>query len=340
MTGRRRRARSRGALLATALAAASCVAPQAEGDVHTAPTHVDEVSVPAPLGTAELTTAAELPDPRTEVAGGVLGRRIVVLGGLRADGTASDRVDAYDPATDTWEPLPDLPEPLHHAAVVHHRGRLLVIGGYAVEDGAWAPRAETYSLGVGDTDWSAGLPLPEPRGALAGASTGDAVWVAGGVGPDGLSGATFTLRDDVTGWERGPQLNTPREHLAVVSADDQLHVIAGRTGGLATNLADVEVLDRARDRFVVSGRLDTARGGIGGAGVDGAPCVAGGEEPNGTIATVECLGPEGWQVVASLDVPRHGLAVIVADGALHVVGGGPEPGLTVSGAHEVVRFVR
>lgn len=47
--------------------------------------------------------------------------------------------------------------------------------------------------------------------------------------------------------------------------------------------------------------------------------------------------PYDRPVVGSLRVPRHGLAVVALDGALHVIGGGPEPGLTVSDAHEVLR---
>jgi hypothetical protein len=66
------------------------------------------------------------------------------------------------------------------------------------------------------------------------------------------------------------------------------------------------------------------------------PCVAGGEEPAGTIESVECLVDGGWRTVATLDTPRHGLAVVTVGGVLHVLGGGPEPGLTVSDAHEVI----
>jgi len=39
--------------------------------------------------------------------------------------------------------------------------------------------------------------------------------------------------------------------------------------------------------------------------------------------------------VATLRVPRHGLAVVALGTRLHVIGGGPQPGLTVSPAHEV-----
>ena len=47
---------------------------------------------------------AELSLARTEVSSAVLDGRIVVVGGLTADGGASDRVDVYDPATNSWLP--------------------------------------------------------------------------------------------------------------------------------------------------------------------------------------------------------------------------------------------
>ena len=56
----------------------------------------------------------------------------------------------------------------------------------------------------------------------------------------------------------------------------------------------------------------------------------------GTIPSVECIIDGAWEVVGTLEVPRHGLAMIAVGEVLHVIGGGPQPGLFVSDAHEVV----
>ncbi len=66
--------------------------------------------------TASWMTGSPLPEPRTEVAAAALGSRIVVVGGFLANGGNSRRVDAYDPGTDSWSRLPDLPESVDHAA--------------------------------------------------------------------------------------------------------------------------------------------------------------------------------------------------------------------------------
>jgi hypothetical protein len=69
------------------------------------------------------------------------------------------------------------------------------------------------------------------------------------------------------------------------------------------------------------------------------PCVAGGEEPGDrTVAPVECLRDGAWRVMAQLAVPRHGVAVAADGRVLHVIGGGPKPGLHVSDTHEVFEF--
>ncbi len=102
---------------------------------------------------------------------------------------------------------------------------------------------------------------------------------------------------------------------------------------------------RLQDRVAI---VTGAAGGIGAATVEqgardfgyagGFMCVAGGEAPGARpIAEVACLRKDGsgWKVIGKLEVPRHGLAVEAPGDQLHVIGGGPEPGLHVSDVHEV-----
>jgi hypothetical protein len=65
----------------------------------------------------------------------------------------------------------------------------------------------------------------------------------------------------------------------------------------------------------------------------------GGEEPGGTIAEVLAyrVAERRWVQLADLPTPRHGLGVAALGGRVFVIGGGPEPGLTVSSANEALR---
>lgn len=283
------------------------------------------------------TMPAALPEPRTEVAGTTWIDRIAVVGGLTADGGASSRADVWDPSADLWDPLPDLPLGLHHTAVVSLDDRLWVVGGYTVEGSeVFSPVDVVFSFGVGEDTWREEPPLPEPRGALAATVVDGRIIVAGGVGRDGEVVATTLVFDvETNGWEAGPQMVVQREHFAMTTAGGDVYAIAGRIGGIGNNHDTVEVLRGGTGEWDGAPSLQHSRGGIGAASVEGVPCVAGGEEPGGTIAPVECLVDGAWEVIGELATPRHGLAVAAFAGRLHVVGGGPEPGLTVSGAHEV-----
>jgi hypothetical protein len=286
---------------------------------------------------------APMPAPaRTEVVGTAWNGKVAVFGGLTADGQASAQADLYDPVRDSWSTLAPLPVAVHHAGAGVLGGRLYVVGGYGGEAG-WPPTASVASLGPGETAWRPEPALSAPRGALAVASLPEALVAIGGVaGPDMVR--TEILELGAGGWRRGPDLTSPREHLGATAAGGRAYAVAGRIGTLESNQDTAESLDLSDDRWRIEPKLNHTRGGTGAGRVTPVPggempCVAGGEEPGGrTIAPVECLRNGAWAVVAQLAVPRHGLAVVGLGRYLHVIGGGPQPGLTVSDAHEVFEF--
>lgn len=301
----------------------------------------DDGPAPAPTTTTGVTAApapAELPVPRTEVAAATLGGRIVVAGGLTLDGAASDRADIYDPAANRWEPAPALPLGLHHSGMAALGDRVYVAGGYTNQAGQpWVAQSRVVSLGPDDRAWREEPALSGTRGGLAMASAGGRLVAVGGT--DNLG--RFLARTEVftpgqRSWTAGPDMSEPRDHLAAAGAGGRVYAIAGRLGGLDTNKASVESLDPSSpgSGWRAEPRLNDTRGGTSAAEAGGRPCVAGGEESAGTIASIECLSGGRWARVAILAVPRHGLGVAGVGDRLHVIAGGPEPGLFVSGAHE------
>ena len=298
----------------------------------------------ASVVTAAPTGPAELPSARTEVAGALWQGRIVVAGGLTEAAVASDRVDVYDPGTNRWDPAPSLPIGLHHLGLASVADRLYVAGGYhnPVPAAAWVPQSRVLSLGPGERAWRDEPPLAEARGGLALVARGSVLVAMGGTTAAGtVLRSTEVLLAGAEGgaWRLGPDLSEPRDHLAAAVSGGRVYAIAGRQGSLESNLASVESWDPVADvgeGWRSEPRLNDTRGGTSAAEVDGRPCVAGGEEPQGTIASVECLVGGRWERVATLRVPRHGLAVVGHVDGLHVIGGGPQPGLFVSTAHEVL----
>ncbi len=316
--------RGRGVLAAVCLVAAGCNSGNGASD----PARQQGTAAEAPSQ-----RLAPLPaPPRTEVTGAFFDGKVVVLAGLLQDNSASAQVDFYDPATDRWSAGPPLPRALHHTAAGVLGGRLYVVGGYL--DPQWTPVADVHSLGPGETAWRPEPPLSGARGALAVASLPDALMAVGGVGSGDMV-RTEILQTGAAAWQPGPNLTTPREHLGATGAAGRAYAIAGRVGTLESNRDSVESLALTDTAWRVEPKLNHSRGGIGGAAPGDRPCVAGGEEPLGrTIGEVECLQGDRWVVVAHLEVPRHGVAVVAHGNRLHVIGGGPKPGLFVSDTHE------
>lgn len=282
------------------------------------------------------TALADVPLPRTEVAGAAWQDGIVVVGGIGEDRRASDAAHRWRPTDDTWAALPPLPSAVHHAAVVAVGEELWVIGGYEEAGEGWTPTQEVWLLGPGEAAWRRGPLLPDPRAAHAAAVLDDGrVVVTGGVGFEGrVLASTLVHRDGA--WAPGPPLPSPSEHLAAVASPDLpagVVVVGGRDEGLASSSTAATLLDLDAASTRELPRMAAARSGFGAATVDGRVCVVGGEVPGGTVREVECLGDAGWRTVATDPTPRHGLAVVALDGRLHAIAGGPRPGFTFSAVH-------
>ena len=280
---------------------------------------------------ASWAAGAPLSEPRSEVAAAQFLGRIVVVGGFLENGANSRRVDVYDPPNDEWTRMPDLPVSVDHAAAASARGRLVVVGGYGADR-----RPLRAAFLFDGTRWRRLPAPPEARAAAAATATdGGIVWVVGGRTRDGL--ATTMLRLDLRTlrWRvlPGPR---PREHLAATALGGRVYVIGGRLAGYDTNLATVQAYDPRTNGWRSLPDLPAPRGGTGAAAIAGRIVSIGGESPQGTDGAVWALRPSSrrWVRLPDLPTPRHGLGVVALRGRVWAVAGGPDPGLTVSGAVE------
>lgn len=282
-------------------------------------------------GPASWGQRAPLPDARSEVAAAVVEEEVVVIGGFRADGMNSARVDAYSPRSDSWRRLRDLPLAVDHAAAAGDGRRVYVAGGYT------PTRARSRGAFVSSGGMWATLPaMPEPRAAAGAAHSGGSLYVVGGMSDGGPARTMLVLDLGTQKWRRRPG-PTPREHLAVVSSGGTVYAIGGRRAGIDTNVALVEAYDVRRERWRRLPSLPAARGGTDAAVVRGRIVSVGGEEPSGTVASVYVFEDgRRWRRLPDLPTPRHGLGVVVIGTTVYAIAGGDEPGLTVTGANEAL----
>lgn len=294
--------------------------------------------------------ATPIPQGANEVIGASLGGRFYVYGGQGPKSEALGYFWAFDPASNTWSALKPNPVPVHHAAMVGVGDRLYLFGGFRLPDtGAvgWFPERRAWSYHVPSATWAELPAMPTPRGALAAAAVGMAVYVVGGAGippgmdlPNGLVGGgpsemlgTVEVFDIETGsWSARPPMPTPRNHHGLAHVDGGLYAIGGRTGscysnGFSSNLWVNEAYDIASGAWAMREPMPTARSGVGVAVVGGRVHVIGGEgwveDFGGVFRTHEAFDPANgrWTKQVRMPTPRHGFAAGVVGGRIIAVSG-------------------
>lgn len=107
-------------------------------------------------------TKAPMPTGRQHIAGCELNGIIYVLGGLESWDIISDKVEAYNPATNSWTSPTTLPIPKHNIITASYNDEIFVIGG-EIRNGTdiW-PISQTLEIyNVNSKEWRKGGYLPE-----------------------------------------------------------------------------------------------------------------------------------------------------------------------------------
>lgn len=280
-------------------------------------------------------SGAAVPEARTEVVAVAARGKIYLFGGLSQAG-GSDRVDIYDPKTDSWSTGPSLPAqaPRHHMAAAVHGDHIYLLGGY--REASFSPTAATWQL---DTTWTQRMDQPISRGAATAQTIGDRIYVTGGADGGTIYPELYAYDPAADSWTARRAMPTPREHLASCAVQGKLLVAGGRTG--AGNLDTAELYDPAGDSWTTLPNLPTARGGLAGAALGDVCHIVGGEyltrPPPNTFAHNEGYDAMtgSWKAFAPLPTARHGLGVAATGGALYVLAGGETAGFSYSTRVEI-----
>jgi N-acetylneuraminic acid mutarotase len=284
------------------------------------------------------------------------GSLIYLLGGFgpgQGRGASAPRtVLAYDPADDRWQAAGELPEGVNHAGLAAANGRLYLVGGF--RDRTFAPTGAVRIYDPSAGTWLDGAPMPTPRGALALAVVDGKLHALGGTAEGGTdraahehgapqadnSVATHEVYDPAAdNWSRLPPLPTPRNHLGAAVLDGKIHVVGGRVGG-DMELTAHEVYDPGTASWSPAPALPTGRSGIAVVALAGRLYVFGGETVgmlwSRTFDEAERFDPATgrWETLPPMPTPRHGLGAAPFAGAIYVLSGGPQAGLSFGSANE------
>lgn len=298
--------------------------------------------VVTPTGTFAL--AAPLPIIRTEAGGVVCYEQFYTLGGIDPWIRTLKSFMRYDPITNNWESLPNLPEQLNHPGVVTHQHNIYVVGGHGPiglrPRGAmiarWDPQPSLFIFNTKTNTWSQGPNIPAPRGAGGATITPDAIWYVGGVGPD-LNVEADLFRFDLTTqtWQTMKPMPTARDHLQLEAVDNHLYAISGRKDDLRHNLSVVERYDIKFNTWTRVADIPFARGGFGSTVYNGHIYTFGGEYVWTCLNNIERYNPKSntWQTLDPLPEARHGIIAGVIKNRIHLISGGRHPRVSASGIH-------
>jgi N-acetylneuraminic acid mutarotase len=257
------------------------------------PVH-DDTPPPPPVdnGTIKWANAAPNPQARFEAQGALVNGKFYVFGGFYNSAVdATTRSDVYDPATNRWTRIKDMPEPLTHAGIAVDGNTVYIIGGYNGDHPAPGTN-HVWKYNTSTNTWSAGPSLPDGRGSGAAARVGRFIHFFAGTNTNRTADKTehWALNLDTGKWSARASYPIAVSHLAAVALNGKIYGLGGERGlnERTGNVADVYRYDPATNvwtkladlpaprshfnssAFVRNGRIITI-GGSGNGGTFGLP---------------------------------------------------------------------
>ena len=299
-----------------------------------------QASTPLPIKIQELYPAVH--QQQLFVAGGIAAKLGVPY--------FTNRCFSFDPIQNAWQEQAELPQDMHHAAMVSTGDDLYQIGGF---NGAythiWKMQKNAYHLTKDGWRPTVNLPKPQAEGVLSTAPDG-AIHLVTGQSPKGQANKARSDHTEVhdhwrwdtstTQWEQAAPIPTARNSATGGWVGDQLIVTGGRTS--RGNLSVTEIYDSKEDQWRTAAPLPLPQAGTASV-VDGERLIVmGGEifvpeaDVFGNVWQYK-LSTDNWEPLPNLKTPRHGLGAGLIDGKIYAIGGATEPsGRGTSDANEVL----
>lgn len=298
-------------------------------------------AAPLPINTQELYPSVH--QGRLYVAGGIASRLGVIY--------FTNSFFSYDPSSNSWAEETDLPEDLHHAALVSTGDRLFLVGGFnGGLTHVWRMRDAVYEYV--DKTWVAktNLPAPQAEGVLA-AIDGD-IHLVSGQSPKGTANnkrsdhqevnTHLVWQADATKWEHAAPIPLACNSATGGWVGDELIVTGGRNAN--GNFDNTHIYNKQKDSWREAAPLPLPQAGTASVVVNDGIIVFGGEifvPQAGVFKNVwrYSLANDSWAALPDLKTPRHGIGAGKFGDRVFVVGGATQPsGKGTSNINEMLRI--
>lgn len=247
--------------------------------------------------------------------------QICVVGG-RADMKVRAAIEAYTPATDSWEIFKPMQSGRNGCGAVVCREQLYTIGGRNAE-GKVSSDTQRYDLAK--DEWVDLPSLHVGREKFACAQIGGGIYIAGGWGgKSGILDQTEYFDPDSGQWTSLPPLPQARYACGGVAMHGCLYVVGGLGDAEHQALSNVDVYDPWAGKWTSLPPLSKPRFDCAVAAMGGRLIVIGGRDNVREVSdAVECFDPVTgtWETLPSLVAPRFGCNASTVGNKLYVFGG-------------------
>lgn len=260
----------------------------------------------------------------------IVNNEIFIIGGASSEGVVLDVVEAYDPASDSWETKAPLNKARwgYIAEVVN--GRIYVMGGCLETFGEAITDMEVYDP-VADT-WSSAGNMPAARLGFGSCVVDDKIYVMGGriADPGGDFLASVDRYDPSTGeWTPLSPMPSVKGYFSATAIGHTIYAIGGAEQGGGGATASVFTYDVAGDSWSEGPSLNEGRWGIASTRLDSLVICAGGytSPTSSPKATVEMIYIKN-DVILETTPLAHGISVSSIcefNGKIYVFGGAVIP---------------
>jgi N-acetylneuraminic acid mutarotase len=164
----------------------------------------------------------------------------------------------YDPETDRWSRMPEMPEP-RAAMAVGVVGEQLVVAGGARDN---VPRSDAFAFDFRTRRWTRLPDMLSRREHVGATVVGDRLYVLGGRAPASLAVDTAESYDvSERRWRRLSPMLTGSGGLGVVSIDGEVIAVGGGNDGAGTVTGAVQEWDPRAERWSYLSAMRTPRHG-------------------------------------------------------------------------------
>lgn len=269
----------------------------------------------------------ELPpllQPRAAPAAAVVGDRLVVTGGVNADGKLLNTTEIFD--GNSWTLGAAMPTPRQMLGAASDGKVVYAVGG--TNGTSDLTTVEAYDPAA--NKWTTLPDLPEARSDFGVAVTDGRLVAVGGMSAGQVlkSVAAFDLTTQT--WAGLPNMGTARHGMAVDSVGKSVYAIGGSTGvgdGQVTSSAEALKLAARKTQPASQWRslpdAPTARLMMAWTVLDDKIWLAGGMRHGETLQTVQSYDPQtgAWQSQPQLPIPVHHATAATYRGEVVVIGG-------------------